>query len=219
MECCAHCQDSGDIFDDANAKKELRKYRKSGLNKKSGRLLVEGLQSLDVEGASVLDIGGGIGTVPFELFEAGASSATLVEASRPFLEVATDEARRRGLSERMETRFGDVVEMADELHQHDIVTLDRVICCYPDMEALVAASTSLAGRFYGVVYPKNLMVAPLFKAFADGYCRLKQMDFRIHFHEGVDEEIRSHGFEPFYEVTTWLWRVKLYERMATGEPA
>jgi magnesium-protoporphyrin O-methyltransferase len=50
---------------------------------------------------------------------------------------------------------GDFVALASELPSVDIVTLDRVICCYPHMEALVAGSASKARRLYGAVFPRE----------------------------------------------------------------
>ncbi len=212
MECCSHCQESGELFDRDTAEKELRQYRRNRLPKKSGRLLVEGLESLDIEDRTLLDIGGGVGAIPFELVDAGVSEATLVEASEEYLDVARDEARRRGYGDRMELRYGDFVDMAPEMPNYDIVTLDRVICCYPDLEALVEASTARASRWYGVVYPKERWFAKAIEKMADVYCRVKGMDFRLYIHEDVDETIQRQGFTPFYDVSTIVWRVTLYER-------
>ena len=45
--------------------------------------------------------------------------------------------------------------MSDEIEAADVVTLDRVICCYPDMEALVGRSAERALRLYGLVHPRD----------------------------------------------------------------
>ncbi len=216
MECCAHCRESGEFFDRETAEKELRQYRRDGLAKKSARLLVDGLATLDLDDRSLLDVGGGIGAIPFELFEAGVSTATLAEASPGYLEVAEQEAHRRGVAEQMDFRYGDFVEMAPEMPEFDVVTLDRVICCYPHLEKLVEASTSRARRWYGVVYPKPTWFAKTLEGIADLYCRIKGSEFRIYIHDEVDETIRAQGFSPFYEVSTIIWRVALYERDAAA---
>lgn len=212
MECCAHCQESGNFFDENVAEKELRSYRKEGISKKSGRLLVDGLKTLDIEGTSVLDIGGGIGAIPLELMAAGADESTLVEASPNYLQTAKGEAHRRGYGDRMTFQFGDFVELAPELPDHDIVTLDRVICCYPHMEKLVEASTDKAGRWYGVVYPKANVFSKFIERIGHLYCAVIQSDFRPYVHDDVDQTIQQQGFTPFYDDSTILWRVTLYER-------
>jgi magnesium-protoporphyrin O-methyltransferase len=217
MECCSHCQDTSELFDRDIAERELRQYRRDGLSKKSARLLVDGLKSLDIDDRTLLDIGGGVGAIPFELLGAGASEATLVEASEEYIDVAEKEAQRRGYNDRLDVRFGDFVDMAPELPTYDIVTLDRVICCYPHLEKLVEASTARASRWYGVVYPKERWYTNLGEKFAEVYCGLKGMDFRVYIHDGVDETIQQQGFTPFYDVSTILWRVTLYERDASDQ--
>jgi hypothetical protein len=55
----------------------------------------------------------------------------------------------------MSFQYGDFVALAPALSAADVVTLDRVICCYDDMPALVGRSAALAERLYGVVYPRD----------------------------------------------------------------
>lgn len=154
MDCCDHCQDTKDLFDDEKAKTELRKYRKNGPPNKCTRLLIEGLKTLDMEGKTLLDVGGGVGMIPCELLEEGIDRSVLVEASLPYLRVAQQEARRRGFGEQTSFKHGDFVDLAPGLPEADLVTLDRVFCCYPHMERLVRASAPKASRWYGVTYPK-----------------------------------------------------------------
>lgn len=214
MASCRHCQDAGTLFDRKKAESQLRAYRKNGFHENSTRLLVEGLRSLDLEGRSLLDVGGGIGSIGLELLEEGLSRATLIEASDPYLEVAEAEARRRGYGDRTAFRKGDAVDLASELKEADLVTLDSVICCYPDLEELVRATAGKAERWYGVVYPKERWYNRPIVSAGNLYAWFRDLDFRMYLHEGVDETIRAQGLEPFYEVTTWFWNVALYERPA-----
>ncbi len=46
----------------------------------------------------------------------------------------------------MSHHLGDFVEVAGSIQPADIVTLDRVICCYPDVERLVGLSSQRATR-------------------------------------------------------------------------
>ena len=112
-------------------------------------------ESTDYRGATLLDIGGGVGVAQLDLLSAGLRSATDVDASSAYLDVAREEAQRRGYSERVSYRHGDLVALAPEIEPADIVTLDRVICCYHDMPALVRASAAKARRLYGLVYPHD----------------------------------------------------------------
>jgi hypothetical protein len=150
--CC--CQGVDQMFGERTAQHDLRRYRERGPSKPT-RMLLEALQREGIERASVLDIGGGVGVIQLELLEAGAERATSVEASTAYLRVARDEAQRRGHAHRIRYETGDFVAVADRVEPADVVTLDRVICCYPDMEALVGRSADRARRLYGLVYPRD----------------------------------------------------------------
>ena len=212
MTCCDHCQDAEDLFDETKARTELRQYRRNGPPNKCSRLLIDGLKTLDLKDKTLLDVGGGVGMISFELLEAGVTNATLVEGSSPYLEVAEKEACRRGLRDQLSFEYGDFVDWAPEFSKADLVTLDRVFCCYPHLERLVKASTAKAGRWYGVTYPKEQWYNKIVEGMAGVYCWVRDMAFRMHVHSGVEDTIRDEGFEPFYQVTTALWRVELYER-------
>lgn len=212
MTCCQHCKESGDLFNEAKARSELRQYRKDGPPNKSTQLLIDGLRTLDLDDKRLLDVGGGVGMIQHELLKEGLSTATMVEASPAYLEVAEREAHRRGYEEQSAFEYGDFVDLAPDLPEADLVTLDRVICCYPHMHRLVQASTAKAARWYAVTYPKPRWYLRWTKPFADLYCWFKNMDFRIYLHRGVDEAIKNEGFHPFYQVETILWNVALYER-------
>lgn len=212
MSCCTHCQESGDLFDDSKARTELQQYRRDGPPNESTRLLIDGLRTLDLEEKTLLDIGGGVGMIQHELLDEGLSASTMVEASRPYLAVAEKEARRRGNEDRASFRYGDFVDLAPELPAADLVTLDRVLCCYPHMKELVRASTEKASRWYGVVYPKRTWYLRWLKPLADLYFWMKDMDFRIYLHDGIERAVRDAGFRPFYQIETLVWKVELYER-------
>ncbi len=212
MSCCSHCEDAGTLFDRKTAREELRKYRRDGPPSKSSELLINALKTLDLEGGRLLDVGGGIGMIPFELLSDGLSTATMVEASAAYLEVAENEARRRGYGDRTTFEYGDFVDLAPDLPEADLVTLDRVFCCYPHLHELVKASASKAGRWYGVTYPKERWYNKVIEKMAGVYCWVRDMDFRMHVHHGVEDAIREQGFTPFYQVETIVWRVALYER-------
>lgn len=212
MTCCNHCKDSHELFDRTKAEKQLRTYRQSGLPNKSTGLLIDGLKSLNLDGKTLLDVGGGVGMIQYELLSEGLSGATMVEASPAYLEVAQNEARQRGYADRISHRYGDFVELAPEISAADLVTLDRVICCYPHLQELVQASTAKAKRWYGVVYPKERWYNQLGERLANTYFWIRNMDFRLYVHADVDATIRAEGFAPFYEAGTILWRVALYER-------
>jgi magnesium-protoporphyrin O-methyltransferase len=165
-------------------------------------------------GASVLDIGGGIGVIDHELLKAGASRAVLVEASPEYLEAARDEARQAGFADRIEIVAGDFVRHAADIDAADIVTLDRVVCCYPDAVALVSASAAKASRLYGLVLPRDRWYVRWAVRLDNVRYRLKRRAYRAHAHDNarVDGLTMASGLRPRAEAFTLFWRVVLYSR-------
>jgi ubiquinone/menaquinone biosynthesis C-methylase UbiE len=78
----------GDFYNERLAASDLKRYREKGPRPWT-RTLIESLKAEGVEGATLLDIGGGIGVIPHELLAAGASSATCVDASAAYLATAS----------------------------------------------------------------------------------------------------------------------------------
>src|SRR5687768_1892459 len=116
-----------------HAEEELRRYRADG-PLPTTRALIDALRRLGggIPGTELLDIGAGVGAIHHALLEQGAARAVHVDLSVDSIDVAREEAMRRGL-DRVQFVAGDFVQLAPTIDDADVVTLDRVICCYPDM--------------------------------------------------------------------------------------
>lgn len=215
MTCCSHCQDADILFNPRTARRELRRYRRKGPNK-STRLLLDAIRPRLTEGWTLLDVGGGIGAIQHELLEAGAARATQVDASPAYLDASRAEATRRGNGDRAEHIYGDFAAMAGAIPDADVVTLDRVICCYPHMERLVEASATKARHVYGLVYPRAHWPMRVILAIGNLYMRVRRSAFRMYLHSGaaVDVLVRRLGFEQVTQERTLLWQVVTYTRAA-----
>jgi magnesium-protoporphyrin O-methyltransferase len=198
-------------YDGLNADADLARWRDGNLNPVT-RELIDTVRSEGVERARILDIGAGVGAVHLTLLEAGAADAVDVDASREYLSVARDEARRRGLQDRVQHHFGDVVELAGELPPADIVTLDSVICCYPYLEPLLAAATASAPRLVGITYPRDVWWMRAFMRLYNAVQAIRRIPARyfIHRHKQVDGWMAAHGYENVHEGGIRVWRVVLY---------
>jgi magnesium-protoporphyrin O-methyltransferase len=212
MECC-QADGIEEYMDPGMAAKELKSYRRKGAAKTT-RLLLDALKREGVEGMTLLDIGGGVGALQHDLLKAGAKSATSVDASSSYLEAAEKEAKRQGHFERIHQHHGDFVELAGEIAEADIVTMDRVICCYDDMERLVNLSAERASRLYGVVYPPDSMLIKALTWFENLYHRIRRNQFRTFAHatKAVDAVIRGSGLERIFAHETVFWHVHVYRR-------
>lgn len=211
--CCEPDYDA--TFDGRAARRELAEYRRSGATGTS-RTLIDGLREAGVAGASVLDIGGGVGVVGLELLAAGAARLTGVEAARAYLTAARGEAERRRLADRAGFVHGDFVALADDIEPADVVTLDRVICCYGDWRALVDRSTAHAQRLYGMVYPRERWWTRLMVGAGNLVTLLSRRRFRFYVHpeREVDTRVRGQGFRPVLHERGLVWQTVVYERTA-----
>ena len=201
------------MFNVKRARAQQKEYRRKGADRTT-RQLVAALEQAGVAGQTLLDIGGGVGAIQHHLLAAGASRATNVEASPAYLDVAREEAGRRGLGDRITHLIGDFVGLAPEIPAADIVTLDRVICCYGDVQALVRLSAQRVRRQYGLVYPRDIWWVRAGIWVADTFQRLFGSQFRVFAHrtQAVEAILREEGLEKVYYRKTWVWQVAVYQR-------
>ncbi len=215
MGCCGHCQDAGNLFSQRKAKKDLKKYQKKGPETSTERLLTMIRSSeVPIGQSSLLDVGSGIGAIQYELFGDGLRQAINVEASTPYLETSKAEARRRELTGRTSYHFGDIVDLAPELSEANIVTLDKVICCYPDPESLIEATASKTTQVYGVVYPRVRLITKIGIKLGNIWAQLWNNEFRMYLFSTnyIDRIIRDQGFSLLDQAQTFLWHITLYSR-------
>jgi magnesium-protoporphyrin O-methyltransferase len=208
--CCA--RDYEKLFSGKAAERDARRFRKHGV-RGSARTLVE--LAGDVRGATVLEVGGGVGGIELTLLDAGASRATNIELSSAYEQAADALVTEHGLAGRVRRRVGDFVLEADEIEPHDVVVLHRVVCCYPDVDALVGAAGERAQRRLLLTYPQRRLFVRLGAAAANLVFRLSGSTFRLHIHprSGIDTAARRHGLAPAATVRHgFLWESTAFGR-------
>lgn len=212
---CPHCEAADDIFNHGYASRKLREYRKDGVTGPT-RTLIEALRTAGIDDMTFIDVGGGIGAISLELLKAGAQSGVDVDASHTFLRMAGELAEERGLRDRMTYTYGDFVDIAPSLDPADIVTLDAVICCYPDMQRLVTESAQHANHYLALVYPTDGFISRIGIPLLNLFWRLRGSAFRnfVHPTREVDALIRDHGFEPLHRSSGLLWQTWVYRKAA-----
>ena len=212
MNCC-QCQGIEELFNDPLVTKELRQYRVKG-PAKTTRWMVDAIKNEDVAGTRLLDIGGGVGAVQHALIAAGVKEATDVDASKAYIRAARDEANRRGIADQIQLLHGNFIDLAPQIPPADIVTLDRVVCCYPDMEKLVDLSAARAKKLYGLVYPRDTWWVKIGMAILNVFFRLQRRPFRTYVHptREVETIVRRHGLRRTFFRQTLVWQVVVYGR-------
>ena len=210
---CKDCSCYQSMFNLKHAKRQLRKYKKKGLRKPTF-YLVETLKQHKLAELSLLDIGGGIGTIPFELMEVGVKQVTNVDISRGYQKVFSDELKERGLEEKVKIFNGDFVDIAPQLEQVDIVTLDKVICCYPDFEDLINLSLEKSRKYYAYILPKDVWWMRLGKKLVS-FIRLFKKDLIevfVHPPLVIEDMVQKAGFKKLEHFYHREWQVLVFAR-------
>jgi 2-polyprenyl-3-methyl-5-hydroxy-6-metoxy-1,4-benzoquinol methylase len=201
------------FFNRKAAAKDARRFRKRGL---TGTALTLTRLAGDVRGATVLDIGGGLGAIELELLESGAARATSIELSGAYEDEAAMLLGERGLDARVQRRIGDFVVDASSIEPHDVVVLHRVICCYPDMEALVGEAADHARRTLLLTYPQDRAVVRAGVRAVNLVLRISRCGFRTYAHR-VDR-ILAVAAEHGLALQTRRSSGVLWETVALGRP-
>jgi magnesium-protoporphyrin O-methyltransferase len=198
------------------ARRDARRYRKSGLDK-AGRRLVDAVVERGIDGASVLEGGGGIGAIQIELLAAGAATATNVELSGAYEHEAAALLEERGLEGRVERRLGDFV--TDDVSPADVVVLHRVVCCYPDHRALVDVASARTTRLLALVLPRERRLTRIGVRAVNGALRLRRCGFRSFVHplDEIVETAEAHGLRPALVAPVGpVWQLAVLERAGDG---
>ncbi|HEX9331162.1 MAG TPA: class I SAM-dependent methyltransferase [Anaerolineales bacterium] len=210
---CNCCEITDNAFSEAEAMSELRSYHKRGPAHQT-KLILEAVRSLGLKNADLLDIGGGIGAIHHELLKDVARTATHVDASSAYLKEAKQEAARRGHSEQVNFIHADFTDVAAELPKADIVTLDRVVCCYPDFYRLLEAAAEHSQRALALTYPRETWYLRLGEGVINFFQRLRKDPFRMFLHPvaEMDSLLKREGFKRVSLRRLFIWEMALYQR-------
>jgi hypothetical protein len=210
MRCCGY----EEFFDEKLARKDAERYRRKGL-RASGTRMVELLRGRGIEGAEVLEIGGGVGAIGIELVRSGAARATVVELSASYDEAAAGLVREYGLEGRVERLHGDVVEDGF-VSDADVVVMERVVCCYPDAPALVGAAARRARRSLVLTYPRDGLPTRVAVRAANLLLRMRGGSFRVYAHAPatIGAAAAAQGLQQLGPESGVVWRTAAFERPA-----
>jgi 16S rRNA G966 N2-methylase RsmD len=209
--CCAF----GETVDQQFTSKELERYRRKGAGPTT-RLLIEGLLQAGIVDGSLLDVGAGVGALTFELLDRGIRQAMIVEASAGYAAAASDEAARRGRTANVELKRGDFVEVARTLPAASVVTLDRVICCYPLYEQLLNEAVRHAERGFAFSYPRDRWSIRAGMRLENALRQRRRNSFRtfVHPETRMRELITRAGFDLVSQRRTFVWSGDVFIRRA-----
>jgi 2-polyprenyl-3-methyl-5-hydroxy-6-metoxy-1,4-benzoquinol methylase len=195
------------------ARRLAKKYRKRGLNKTS-RKMADFLRERGIEGATVLEIGGGVGEIEIELLKAGAARAQNLELSSAYEEDARELAEEAGVGGRVDWRIHDIAADPEAVEPADIVVMNRVVCCYPDYKRLLGAAADHARHAIVFSYPpRNALIRAFYGVF-NLAMRLMRRGFRGFAHppSAMLAVLEARGLRRTYDNHVGIWQVAGLER-------
>jgi magnesium-protoporphyrin O-methyltransferase len=212
--CCAPFEGVADEqFNQHRAAAELKRYRERGPGPTT-RLLADGIVDAGTCDGTLLDVGSGIGSLAFTLLTRGITHVVAVDASSAYVQTGREEAERLGRADDVEFVHADFVSVATEVPTATVVTLDRVLCCYPLYEPLLKVAIRHADRCLALSYPRNAWYVRLGIAIENCQRRLTRNSFRTFCHPvtRIEQLIRDAGFTLGSRRETWMWSVDVYTR-------
>lgn len=177
--------------------------------------MVDVLQEQGLDRATILEVGAGSATAIVTMLESGASHAVAVDISPNYEKTARAFLEARGLGDSVDWYTGDFVAMADELPSSDVVFLNRVVCCYPDMPRLLDEAGGHARRFIAVSYPRTNPVSRFVTWGLNVWFRMHRNSFRtfVHSPDEISARLTGAGFEPVRTGTTPIWHWGVWRRV------
>jgi 2-polyprenyl-3-methyl-5-hydroxy-6-metoxy-1,4-benzoquinol methylase len=210
---CCNARGCDRLFNEKFARKMAKRYRKRGLDK-TARKMVEFVEQRGVEGATVLEVGGGVGEIQIELLERGASHSTNLELSPGYDAEALRLLDEHGLNGRADRRLHDIAVEPETVGRADVVVLHRVVCCYPDYERLLGAVAGHARHAVVFSYPPRNVGSRAFVAGANLFLRIMRREYRTFAHppRAMLDVVERRGLRRTFERHSLTWQVAGLER-------
>jgi 16S rRNA G966 N2-methylase RsmD len=213
MAGCCNARGCDRLFDEKFARRMAKRYRKRGLDR-TARRMIAFLEARGVEGASVLEVGGGVGEIQIELLERGAARAVNLELSAGYDEEAARLLDEHGLAGRAERHLHDIAEEPESVEPADVVVLHRVVCCYPDYERLLGAVAEHARRAVVFSYPPRNVLSRSWVAGVNLVLRIMRREYRTFAHppRAMLAVLEQRGLRKTYARHNLIWQVAGLER-------
>ena len=201
------------IFSEKNARSEAQSYRKKGLDPTSRRI-VDYLKERGVAGRTLLEVGGGVGAIQIELLKAGVTRAISVELTPTYEQVALELLNEAGFADRVERKVTDFAQSAGDFAVADIVIMNRVICCYPDMPVLAGAAADHTGEVLVMSFPKRTWWTRALLLIGNLGLRVTRREFQVFVHppDQILAEAARHGLGKALDERGIFWEVAAAQR-------
>jgi 16S rRNA G966 N2-methylase RsmD len=213
MRSCCNARGCDGFFSERMARRAAERYRKKGLDGTAQHML-DFLEGHGIEGASVLEIGGGVGEVQIELLKRGAARTLNLELSPGYAQEAARLVREAGVEGRTERRLHDIAVDPRGVEPADVVVLHRVVCCYPDYERLLSAAADNARRLLVFSYPPRNVASRVLLGAQNLLFRVRRKEFRTFAHPPARmlAVLEERGLRQAYAHHPVVWQIAGFER-------
>jgi magnesium-protoporphyrin O-methyltransferase len=180
------------------------------------KALREALMAIGPAGRTVLELGCGPGALLVELLRAGAARVSGIDLAAEAIEEARRSAGEAGVAERATLSVGDGAHVA--LAPHDWVVLDKVLCCYPDVDALLRNSIRAARHLYAFAVPVSYGWRGAIARLALGAEAIVLAIVRrpcpafVHDVAMIEGRLTEAGFRPVTRRTSSFWHIAVFAR-------
>jgi magnesium-protoporphyrin O-methyltransferase len=134
---------------------------------------------------------------------------TNLEISTNYEEEAAALLERSGMVGRVDRRHLDIARSPERVGPADVVVLHRVVCCYPDYQALLSAAGSHARRLLVFSHPADTWLTKALVRGENLLRRLRGNAFRAFVHppEAMLAAAEGQGLSTVYRHRSWDWDV------------
>ena len=159
-------------------------------------------------------MGGGIGAIQWWFLNQGGKQTYGVDASSGYIELAEEHAAKNNFNESTHFIMGDFTAKGKELPNVNHLTLDKVICCYPDFKAILNLACEKATDTISLSYPMSGFIADLIRGFGVLTMKFSGNPFKPYIHSvaSVRALLVENGFELKEKELSFPWHIETYTR-------
>jgi len=208
-----HCCGADLFFNKKTAAKEYRKYLKKGPVKATAKIIQQ-LAAQNVTGKSLVDIGGGIGALQWWFLQQGGGQTTDIDASSGYLKKAETHAHDNGWQDKTSFLMGDCTDLYQNVEDPHIITMDKVVCCYPNFKEILSATCEKSKEIVSLSYPMDGIISQALRKIGDLYFMIKKNPYRPYVHsvKEIREIFASKGYQRVAHDLSFPWHVETYAR-------
>lgn len=206
-----HCCGADLFFDKKTADKKYKTYLKKGPSRVTAKIISQ-LKEHQVEGKSMVDIGGGIGALQWWFLENGGNSTIDIDASSGYLKQAKDHAKTKGWEANADFLLGDCIDLYPQIKDVDFITLDKVVCCYPNYKEILEATCDKATKTISLSFPMDGIVSEMIRNLGDVLMSFRDNPFRpfIHSVKDIRTVFEQKGYKRVAHNLAFPWHVETY---------